>query len=83
MQTLASTTFQHVGLFFAVPPDNGHCKSRQQLQQAWQWAGRHLQDPLKHLEVYMLQCLLQMCLDLKSRRSCTPSWRPTSKPLLA
>lgn len=62
---LASTAFQRVGLPFAVLPDNGHSKSRQQFQQAWQWADRHVHDPLKHLEVYMLQCLLQTCLNLK------------------
>ncbi len=62
---LASTAFQRVGLPFAVLPDNGHSKSRQQFQQAWQWADRHVHDPLKHLEVYMLQCLLQTCLNLR------------------
>ena len=52
------------GLSAGAVDGDGRSKSRQQFQQAWQWADRHVHDPLKHLEVYMLQCLLQTCLNL-------------------
>ena len=60
-----ATAFQRVGLPFMALPDNGHSRSRQHFQQAWKWADCHLQYPLKHLEVHMLQCLLRTCFSFK------------------
>ena len=63
---LASTAFQRVGFPFVVLPMNGHSKNGSHFIQAWQWADSHSQDSLKHLELYMLQCLLHTCLEFKS-----------------
>ena len=62
---LASTAFQRVGFPFVELPKNGHSKSHKHFIQAWQWADSHSQNSLKHLELYMLQCLLETCLSFK------------------
>ena len=50
------------GASLAALPSNGHYEHSKHLQQAWQWADHHTQDPLKHLELYMLQRTACTCL---------------------